>query len=119
MLASSGLSTRSGTREAKWLPMAMPGIEPMSSDFLILLHGTAPRIALLEQFRETPNAVLFGTSSFWQGVDVQGEALSCVIIDRLPFAVPSDPVVAARMKAIEESGGKPFFDYQVLRPCSL
>jgi ATP-dependent DNA helicase DinG len=82
-------------------------------DFPILLHGTAPRKALLEQFRETPNAVLFGTSSFWQGVDVQGEALSCVIIDRLPFAVPSDPVVSARMKAIEENGGKPFFDYQV------
>ena len=82
-------------------------------DFPILLHGTAPRKALLEEFRSTPNCVLFGTSSFWQGVDVQGEALSCVIIDRLPFAVPSDPVVAARMKAIEEAGGKAFFDYQV------
>jgi ATP-dependent DNA helicase DinG len=82
-------------------------------DYPILLHGTAPRKALLEEFRATPNAVLFGTASFWQGVDVQGEALSCVIIDRLPFAVPSDPVVQARMKAIEESGGRPFFDYQV------
>jgi len=82
-------------------------------DFPILLHGNAPRKALLDEFRSTPNAVLFGTSSFWQGVDVQGEALSCVIIDRLPFAVPNDPVVQARMKAIEEGGGKPFFDYQV------
>ena len=82
-------------------------------DYPILLHGNAPRKALLEQFRSTPNAVLFGTASFWQGVDVQGEALSCVIIDRLPFAVPSDPVVQARMKVIEEAGGRPFFDYQV------
>jgi ATP-dependent DNA helicase DinG len=82
-------------------------------DYPILLHGSAPRNALLEQFRTTPNAVLFGTASFWQGVDVQGEALSCVIIDRLPFAVPNDPVVAARMKFIEDNGGKPFFEYQV------
>ncbi len=79
----------------------------------LLLQGTAPRKALLEEFRETPNAVLFGTSSFWQGVDVQGEALSCVIVDRLPFAVPTDPVVQARMRAIEEGGGNPFFEYQV------
>ncbi len=81
--------------------------------FPLLLHGTAPRHVLLEQFRETENAVLFGTSSFWQGVDVQGDQLSCVIIDRLPFAVPSDPVIEARMRAIEAQGGRPFFDLQV------
>jgi ATP-dependent DNA helicase DinG len=79
----------------------------------LLLQGQAPRHVLLQQFRDTPNAVLFGTSSFWQGVDVQGEQLSCVIIDRLPFSVPTDPVVKARMAAIEAAGGKPFFDLQV------
>jgi ATP-dependent DNA helicase DinG len=79
----------------------------------LLLQGSAPRNVLLEEFRDTPNAVLFGTSSFWQGVDVQGEQLSCVIIDRLPFAVPSDPVVKARMDAITNAGGNAFFDYQV------
>ena len=82
-------------------------------EFPILKQGDAPKTALLEEFRLTPNAVLFATSSFWQGVDVQGEQLSCVIIDRLPFAVPSDPVVAARVKAIDADGGNAFFQYQV------
>jgi ATP-dependent DNA helicase DinG len=79
----------------------------------MLLQGTAPKNALLEEFRLTPNAVLFATASFWQGVDVQGEQLSCVIIDRLPFAVPNDPVVAARIRAIDEAGGNAFAQYQV------
>jgi len=82
-------------------------------EFPMLKQGDAPKSALLEEFRRTPHAVLFGTSSFWQGVDVQGEQLSCVIIDRLPFAVPSDPVVAARVKAIDAGGGNAFFEYQV------
>ncbi len=82
-------------------------------EFPMLRQGDAPKSALLEEFRITPNAVLFATSSFWQGVDVQGEQLSCVIIDRLPFAVPSDPVVAARVKAIDADGGNAFFQYQV------
>ena len=82
-------------------------------DYPCLLQGTVPRKALLEEFRNTPNAVLFGTSSFWQGVDVQGEALSCVIVDRLPFSVPTDPVVSARMRAVASEGANPFFDYQV------
>jgi ATP-dependent DNA helicase DinG len=82
-------------------------------EFPILLQGDAPKMALLEEFRITPNAVLFATSSFWQGVDVQGEQLSCVIIDRLPFAVPSDPVVAARVRSVDDAGGNAFFQYQV------
>jgi ATP-dependent DNA helicase DinG len=81
--------------------------------FPLLLQGTAPRHVLLEQFRATPNAVLFGTSSFWQGIDVQGEQLSCVIVDKLPFAVPSDPIMKARTDAIKAAGGDAFNDLQV------
>ena len=82
-------------------------------DYPMLLQGSAPKTALIEQFRATPNAVLFATSSFWQGVDVQGEQLSCVIIDKIPFAVPSDPIVQARGRAIDDDGGNSFFDYSV------
>jgi ATP-dependent DNA helicase DinG len=82
-------------------------------DFPCFLQGTASKAGLLEKFRETPNAVLFATSSFWQGVDVRGQQLSCVIIDKLPFAVPSDPVVAARQRYIDDQGGSSFYEYSV------
>jgi ATP-dependent DNA helicase DinG len=79
----------------------------------MMIQGSMPRTELLDRFRSTPHAVLFGTSSFWQGVDVQGEQLSAVLIDRLPFAVPTDPVTAARIRQINEEGGNAFTDYQV------
>jgi ATP-dependent DNA helicase DinG len=82
-------------------------------DFPCLLQGSMSKTGLLDKFRETPNAVLFATTSFWQGVDVRGEQLSCVIIDKLPFAVPTDPIVAARSKFIDDNGGRSFFEYSV------
>ena len=74
---------------------------------------SAGKSRLLEEFKITPHAVLFATSSFWQGVDVKGEALSAVIIDKLPFQVPSDPLVSARMMRVEREGGSAFSDYQL------
>jgi ATP-dependent DNA helicase DinG len=82
-------------------------------DYPCFVQGSASKGALLKKFRSTPNAVLFATSSFWQGVDVRGDQLSCVIIDKLPFAVPSDPVVAARQRYIEDQGGSSFYEYSV------
>jgi len=79
----------------------------------LLVQGEAPKAVLLETFRQTPGAVLLATASFWQGVDVVGDQLSCVIIDKLPFASPGDPVVAARIDRIRNRGGNPFGEYQV------
>lgn len=81
--------------------------------FPLLVQGDAARDALLERFRTTPNSVLLGTSSFWEGVDVRGEALSCVIIDKLPFAPPDDPVLVARMDEMRRKGQNAFIDYQL------
>jgi ATP-dependent DNA helicase DinG len=82
-------------------------------EYPILVQGSAPRSALLRDFKATPNAVLLATSSFWQGVDVVGEALSCVIIDKLPFASPGDPITSARIEAINARGGSAFGEYQI------
>ena len=82
-------------------------------DYPIFIQGKAPRSELLNQFRQTKNAVLLGTSSFWEGVDVKGEALSSVIIDKLPFASPGDPVLQARLNHFTKQGGNAFMEYQV------
>jgi len=79
----------------------------------LFIQGSRPKALLLEQFKATDNAVLLGTSSFWEGVDVRGEALSCVIIDKLPFSSPGDPVLKARLDAMSQQGKNPFFEYQL------
>ncbi|HEV8346411.1 MAG TPA: ATP-dependent DNA helicase [Vicinamibacterales bacterium] len=92
---------------------AVQAIAEMAVNYPILAQGTAPRSQLLKEFRKTPHAVLFATSSFWQGVDVAGDALSCVIVDKLPFASPGDPITAARIEQVRARGGDPFAEYQV------
>jgi ATP-dependent DNA helicase DinG len=82
-------------------------------DYPMLVQGSAPRAELIERFRRLGNAVLLGTASFWEGVDVRGEALSCVVIDRLPFAAPNDPILQARLDALRRRGSNPFRDYQL------
>jgi len=81
--------------------------------FPLFVQGTAPRHQLLTEFRASGNGVLLGAASFWEGVDVAGEALSCVIIDKLPFAAPDDPVLEARLSALREAGGNPFVEWQI------
>ena len=82
-------------------------------EYPLLVQGEAGRRELLDNFRSLGNAVLLGTSSFWEGIDVRGETLSCVIIDKLPFGSPGDPVAAARIEHINSSGGNAFRDYQL------
>ncbi len=82
-------------------------------DYPLLVQGARPKAQLIKEFKRLGNAVLLGTASFWEGVDVRGDALSCVIIDKLPFAAPGDPVLKARLEAMRQQGRSPFIDYQV------
>ncbi len=84
-------------------------------DYPLLVQGSRPKSVLLEQFKQAGNAVLLGTSSFWEGVDVRGNTLSCVIIYKLPISSPHDPVMKARLHAMEKQGKNPFFEYQIPR----
>ena len=81
--------------------------------FTCFMQGERPKSALIQAFKEDIHSVLFATASFWEGVDVQGEALSCVIVDRLPFSRPNEPIMEARLERIASAGGSPFWDYQV------
>jgi ATP-dependent DNA helicase DinG len=86
---------------------------PQRVAFPLFVQGSAPRNLLLTAFRESGNGVLLGAASFWEGVDVAGDALSVVVIDKLPFAAPDDPVLVARLDALREAGGNPFTEWQV------
>lgn len=98
-------SHRALRRAADLLPARVP--------FPLFVQGNAPRHRLLTEFRASGNGVLLGAASFWEGVDVAGDALSVVIIDKLPFAAPDDPVLVARLDALREAGGQPFTDWQI------
>jgi ATP-dependent DNA helicase DinG len=82
-------------------------------EYPLLVQGTLAKGVLLDQFKQSGQAVLLATASFWEGVDVRGDALSCVIIDKLPFASPGDPVLKARMNAMQAQGRNPFFEHQL------
>jgi ATP-dependent DNA helicase DinG len=96
--------------EAERLLAAWPGFRER---YPMLVQGEAPRESLLRRFRELGNAVLLGTASFWEGVDVRGHALALVVIDKLPFAAPEDPLLKARLEGIRRQGGNPFRDFQL------
>ena len=119
MTSSASFSTRATEGRAFVLSTSLSGMNDLFErvapeiDYPCFVQGSGSKGALLKKFRETPNAILFATASFWQGVDVRGDQLSCVIIDKLPFAVPSDPVVAARQRHIEDQGGSSFYEYSV------
>jgi len=81
--------------------------------FTCFIQGEKPKMALIQSFKEDVHSVLFATASFWEGVDIQGEALSCVVVDRLPFAPPKEPLTEARLEKIAASGGNPFWDFQI------
>jgi ATP-dependent DNA helicase DinG len=97
-------------REAARLLDCLPGF---TRRYPLLVQGEAPRETLLKRFRELGNAVLLGTASFWEGVDVRGHALAVVVIDKLPFAAPEDPLLKARLEGIRRRGGNPFRDFQL------
>ena len=82
-------------------------------DFNFLKQGSIPRYKLLETFKENIDSVLLGTNTFWQGVDVPGEALQCVILTKIPFAVPTEPIIEARIEKIQREGKDPFTTYQI------